>query len=173
MAVIGAVIVVREAGIDREVIIGIRVHQAGRDRIEALGSLTVALSDFRAEIAGPAADRIDLEQLDKAVKPELAKSILDHSSVFPEEALVKLDNAVPTMRMVAMQCSQISARRVGMPRWGTSSLLASSSASLKPQTPVPCGEALASLVCWVLLRRETTRVPECRIRACGLAVIGA
>ena len=66
MAVIGAVIGVRKAGIDREIIVGIRVHQAGRDRIEALGSLTVAFIDFGAEIAGPAADRIDLEQLETA-----------------------------------------------------------------------------------------------------------
>ena len=44
MAVVGAVIGVREAGIDREVIIGVRIHQAGRDRVEALGSLTVAFS---------------------------------------------------------------------------------------------------------------------------------
>ena len=65
MAVVGAVIGVREAGIDREVIVGVRIHQAGRDRIEALGSLTVACIDLRAEIAGPAANRIDLEQSSK------------------------------------------------------------------------------------------------------------
>ena len=64
VAVIGAVIGVREAGIDREIIVGVRIYQAGRDRIEALGGLAVALSDLRAEIAGPAADRVDLEQLD-------------------------------------------------------------------------------------------------------------
>ena len=64
VAVIGAVIGVREAGIDREIIVGVRIHQAGRDRIEALGSLAVALSDLGAEIAGPAADRVDLEQLE-------------------------------------------------------------------------------------------------------------
>ena len=66
MAVIGAVIAVREACIDRQVVIGVRIHQAGRDRIEALWRLAVAFIDLRAEIAGPAADRIDLEQLEAA-----------------------------------------------------------------------------------------------------------
>ena len=66
MAVVGAVIGVREAGIDRQVVIGVRIHQAGRDRIEALGCLTVAFTDLRAEIARPAADRIDLEQFETA-----------------------------------------------------------------------------------------------------------
>jgi hypothetical protein len=66
VAVIGAVVGVREAGIDGEIIIGIRIHQAGRDRVEALGRLTVAFIDLRAEIAGPAADRVDLEQLETA-----------------------------------------------------------------------------------------------------------
>ena len=66
VAVVGAVIGVREAGIDRERVIGVRIHQAGRDRIEALGRLTVAFSDLRTEIAGPAADRIDFEQLETA-----------------------------------------------------------------------------------------------------------
>src|SRR5262249_46037672 len=66
MAVVGAVIGVREAGIDRQVVIGVRIHQAGRDHIEALGCLAVAFTDLRTEIAGPAADRIDLEQLEMA-----------------------------------------------------------------------------------------------------------
>ena len=66
VAVVGAVIGVREAGIDREIVIGVRIHQAGRDRIEALGCLTVAFSDLRPEIARPAADRIDFEQLEAA-----------------------------------------------------------------------------------------------------------
>ena len=44
----------------------VRVHQAGGDRIEALGRLTIAFIDLRAEIAGPAADRINLEQLETA-----------------------------------------------------------------------------------------------------------
>src|SRR5262249_19787647 len=66
MAVVGAVIGLCEAGVDRQVVIGVRIHQAGRDRIEALGSLTIAFTDLRTEIAGPAADRIDLEQLEAA-----------------------------------------------------------------------------------------------------------
>ena len=40
--------------------------QAGRDRIEALGCLTVAFVDLGPEIARPAADRIDFEQLEAA-----------------------------------------------------------------------------------------------------------
>ena len=66
VAVVAAVIGVREAGIDREIIIGVRIHQAGRDRIEALGCLTIAFSDLRTEIAGPAADRIDFQKLETA-----------------------------------------------------------------------------------------------------------
>ena len=66
MAVVSAVIGVREAGIDREIVIGVRIHQAGRDRIEALRCLTIAFGDLRTEIAGPAADRIDFEQLETA-----------------------------------------------------------------------------------------------------------
>ena len=66
VAVIGAVKGVRETGIDREVVVGVRIHQAGRDRIEALGGLTVAFADLRAEVAGPPADRIDFEQFEAA-----------------------------------------------------------------------------------------------------------
>ena len=79
MAVIGAVIGVGEAGIDREVIIRVRVHQAGRDRIEALGCLTVAFADLRAKIAGPATDRIDFEQLETAGGVLLPNFELDSS----------------------------------------------------------------------------------------------
>ena len=68
----GAVAVVRlvkgvgKAGIDREIVVGIRIHQLGRDRIEALGRLTVALMQLRPKIARPPTDRIDLEELEMA-----------------------------------------------------------------------------------------------------------
>ncbi len=61
-AVVRTVIGVRVAQVDGEVVIGIRIHQAWRDRVEALRRLAVALPDLRAEIARPAADRIGLEQ---------------------------------------------------------------------------------------------------------------
>src|SRR6185437_7182588 len=62
MPVIGAVVGVREAGIDGEVIAGIGIHQTGGDRVKAFRRLTIAFLDLRPEIARPAADRIDLEQ---------------------------------------------------------------------------------------------------------------
>jgi hypothetical protein len=68
----GAVAVVRlvegvgKAGVDREIVVGIRIHQLGRNRIEALGSLTVALVQLRPKIARPPTDRIDLENLEMA-----------------------------------------------------------------------------------------------------------
>ena len=54
---------VGEAGIDGEVVVGIGIHQAGRDRIEALRRLTIAFLDLRTKAARPAADRIDFQQL--------------------------------------------------------------------------------------------------------------
>ena len=64
VAVVGPVEGIGKAGIDCEVIVGVRIYQAGRDRIEALGGLAVAFVDLRSEIARPAADRIDLEKLE-------------------------------------------------------------------------------------------------------------
>ena len=58
----GAVIAVGKSGVESEVVIGGRVHLAGRDRIEALRRLAVAFALLGAEIARPAADRIGLEQ---------------------------------------------------------------------------------------------------------------
>ena len=59
---VGAVIGVGIAHVEREVIGRIRVHLAGRDRVKALGHLTVALLDLGAQLAGPAAHGIGLEQ---------------------------------------------------------------------------------------------------------------
>ena len=50
-ASVRAVVCVRETGVDGQIIVGIRIHQAGRDRIEALGSLTVALLDLGTKLA--------------------------------------------------------------------------------------------------------------------------
>ena len=53
----GAVVVVRlveavgKAGVDRKVVVGIWIHQVGRNCAEALRSLTVALMQFRPKIA--------------------------------------------------------------------------------------------------------------------------
>jgi molybdate/tungstate transport system substrate-binding protein len=52
----------------------------------------LTLPGVRIGRTNPAKDpkgALTVELLNKAVKPELAQSILDHSSVFPEEALVK------------------------------------------------------------------------------------
>ena len=65
-APVGAIVGVRKAGIDRQIVIGIRVHQAGSDRIEALRRLPVPLLDFGTEVTRPAADRIGLEQREPA-----------------------------------------------------------------------------------------------------------
>ena len=66
-AVPGAVKGVRIAGVEGEVVIGIRIHLPGRDRIEALGRLAVAFLHLGPEIARPAADRIGLQQREFAV----------------------------------------------------------------------------------------------------------
>ena len=65
-AAVRAVIGVREAGIDREIIVGVRIHQAGSDGVETLRRLAVALLDLGSELARPAADRIGLEQRETA-----------------------------------------------------------------------------------------------------------
>ena len=57
-----AVIGVGIADVECEVIGGVRLHLRGRDRIEALRHLTIALVRLGAELAGPAADRIGLQQ---------------------------------------------------------------------------------------------------------------
>ncbi len=57
------VVSVGKTDVDGEIIIGIGVHQSGRDRVEAFGRLTVAFGFLRPEFARPATDRIDLQQL--------------------------------------------------------------------------------------------------------------
>lgn len=54
------------AEVDRQMIVRVRVHLRGRDRVKTLRRLAVAFVEFRAEIAGPAADRIGLEMLEAA-----------------------------------------------------------------------------------------------------------
>src|SRR5262249_12266122 len=51
---------------DREIVVGIRIHQLRRNCIEPLRSLTVALMQFRPEIARPATDGIGFEELKMA-----------------------------------------------------------------------------------------------------------
>src|SRR5262249_57679858 len=63
-AVVRFVEAVGEAGVDRKIVVGIRIHQLGRNCIEALRSLTVALMQLRPKIARPPTDRIDLEELE-------------------------------------------------------------------------------------------------------------
>ena len=61
------VIGVRIAHVERQVITRVRVHLRRGDRIEAFRSLPVAFLHLRAEIAGPAADRIGFQQCELAV----------------------------------------------------------------------------------------------------------
>ncbi len=61
-AAVRAIIGIREAHIDREIVAGIRIHQAGGDGVEALRRLAVAFLDLGSEVARPAADRIGLQQ---------------------------------------------------------------------------------------------------------------
>ena len=56
-----AVVGIRIADIERQVILRGRVHLAGRDLVEAFRHLAVALAHLRPELAGPAAHREGLE----------------------------------------------------------------------------------------------------------------
>jgi hypothetical protein len=79
----GAIIGIRKAGVEREIVIGIRVHLTGRDRVEALGRLPVAYFLLRTEIARPFADRVALQECVLAVTvlfPDL------HLRLFLEDA---------------------------------------------------------------------------------------
>ena len=58
---------VGEADVEREVVARIRVHLARTDRIETLRRLPVTFLDLGAELSGPLADRIGLEQAVAAV----------------------------------------------------------------------------------------------------------
>ena len=51
-----------ESGIDSEVGARIRIHQVGRNSIEALGSLPVTFLKLRPQVAGPAADGVRPQQ---------------------------------------------------------------------------------------------------------------
>ena len=66
-ASVGAIVGVRKSGIDRQIVIGIRIHQAGSDRIEPLRRLAVPLLDLGTQVTRPAADRIGLEQREAPV----------------------------------------------------------------------------------------------------------
>src|ERR1700745_2978282 len=57
---------VGEAGVDRKIVVGIGIHQLGRNCIEPLWSLTVALMQLRAKVARPPTDRKDLEEFEMA-----------------------------------------------------------------------------------------------------------
>src|SRR5215510_3161768 len=56
------VVCIREAGIDREILTGIGIHQARRNGVEAFRRLPVAGLDLRSQLTRPAADRISPEQ---------------------------------------------------------------------------------------------------------------
>src|SRR5215203_697035 len=57
----GAVVSVREASVEREVIGRVRVHLGGGDGVEPLWRLAVALPDLRPKLTRPAADREGFE----------------------------------------------------------------------------------------------------------------
>jgi hypothetical protein len=56
--IVGPIIGIWEPGIDGEIVIGVRIHLAGGDGVEALRGLAVALLDFWPQLARPAADGI-------------------------------------------------------------------------------------------------------------------
>src|SRR4029453_9209212 len=66
VAVVRFVEAVGEAGVDRKIEVGIGIHQLGRNCIEPLWSLTVALMQLRPKIARPPTDRKALENLEMA-----------------------------------------------------------------------------------------------------------
>ena len=57
-APVRAIVGVGVAHVDREIVLRIRIHQAGADGVESLRRLTVAFLDLRSELARPAADRV-------------------------------------------------------------------------------------------------------------------
>ena len=56
------VVSIWETGVDREVVVGVRVHEAWSDGVEAFRRLPVALLEFWTEFAGPAANRIGVKE---------------------------------------------------------------------------------------------------------------
>src|SRR5262249_10308557 len=67
------------AGVEGEIIGRLRIHLCWRDGIEAFRRLAVAFAHLRAEIAGPAANRVGLEQLELAgtvLLPDLELGLL-------------------------------------------------------------------------------------------------
>jgi hypothetical protein len=89
VAVVRFVEAVGVAGVDRKMEVGVGIHQLGRNCIEPLWSLTVALLKLRPKIARPPTDRIDLEDL------ETARVVL-----FPDfELRLFLENAHKDRRM--------------------------------------------------------------------------
>jgi hypothetical protein len=62
--VVGLIEDVGKAGVDRKIVLGVRIHQLYRNRIEALGSLTVALMELRPKSALPPTDGVDLDDLE-------------------------------------------------------------------------------------------------------------
>ncbi len=63
-AIVCLVEAVGKAGIDRKIVVGVGIHLRRRNGIESLRRLPVAFVKLRPEIAGPAADRIGLEDLE-------------------------------------------------------------------------------------------------------------
>ena len=55
-----------EPGIDGKVVVGIRIHQAGRDGIKALRGLPITLRNLRSQVARPPADGIGPQQREAA-----------------------------------------------------------------------------------------------------------
>ncbi len=95
-AAVGAVIGVRIAGVEGEVIGRVRVHLRRGDRVEALRRLPVAFLRLGPELARPAADRIGLEERELAVRaalPDLHLRFLlvgaDDDRVVPRHPLLR------------------------------------------------------------------------------------
>src|SRR5215207_8600057 len=66
VAVVRLVEAVGKADVDRKMVVGVGIHLLGRNSIESLRSLTVALPQLRPKVARPPANRIGLEDLETA-----------------------------------------------------------------------------------------------------------
>src|SRR5215471_7315085 len=66
VAVVRFVEAVGEARVDRQIEVGVGIHQLGGNGIEPLWSLAVALIELRPKIARPPTDREGLEQIEMA-----------------------------------------------------------------------------------------------------------
>ena len=93
-AAVGVVIGVRVAKVKGEIVVGVRIQLGRADRVEALRSLAVALLLLRPKLAGPAADRIGLQQRKPAIAIALLELELRFLLVDPDQDRIALRDAL-------------------------------------------------------------------------------